>query len=250
MFGQYKTDIKGEARNPAKYKKLNRGNHTHILSRVYQEINIMQFQKILRMINYDLRHRGCKHYQVINQRGEDTVFEARFASGDLELQVSDRQNVFGKGSSGCIMYCLSKCQIEISGDMISIFPKESGKDKFAHWLSFYNHDDGYKKSEMYMESLPRDYEARMKCNECGAILNKTYAVPGIYFLNSMWGLSSPFNAPRCPKCDNKSYSDINFGFKNIIYRIKTNRPVEVGTLKNKYEKEYREYRKILRDEKK
>jgi len=247
MFGKYKTDIKGEVRNPPKYNLSNNCRHT--VNNFDQEIDIKKFKRILNLISYDLHHYGCGFFRIINQRSELTTFTVREANNTLEFECDDKKDIFGKYGNGCIRYDLKKCKIDFSMNSISIWPN---KDRnYANWLSFYNFDDDYKESEKYMNSLPRDYEARMKCSRCGTLMNKTYIIPGIYFIVEMWSLSSPFNAPRCPnkKCGYKSFSDINFAFENKIYRIKTNRIVTEKSLEKKYAKELNIYRDLLRKEK-
>lgn len=182
------------------------------------------------------------HYRI--RGGVDTAYTVENRDKDLAMTCSFyNDEMFGKGGNGTIMYNLTKCQIDIRSGCLSIWP--GPKEASSHWLSFYNFDGVYTEREIYMNRLPRDYEARMKCSECGTVINKTFKQPGLYFIaDTMWGLSSPFNVPRCPKCEHKTFSDINFGINNVIYRVSTNRPVNTDKLKILYSKELQEYRSI------
>ena len=154
------------------------------------------------------------------------------------MNIFNDKSVFGSSCSGGIYVHLKLCEIKLFGGDALFF--SVGGDKSMHGFSimFSNHDKKYNEAEKYISELPKEYKMIMRCSHCGTRMNETHAVPALYFiLDTLPGLSAPFNAPRCPKCEYKSYSDINFAIKTDIYKIATNRPITVKSLEKIHAKE-------------
>lgn len=99
-------------------------------------------QTKLKVIGWLTIHRGCDHYQLVNNKKEVTGF---ILWGErLQLSTHGLETCFGKSRSGVISIYLTRCEIVIESPnddpFVSIFPKGDSEQKPSIFFSFYRHD--------------------------------------------------------------------------------------------------------------
>jgi len=229
--------------NPPKQTKA------EMLKKVGVDIDRETFEKYLNKICYRLEDRGCDHYIIVNNRGENTIFWV-YGKSEFRLEINDSKMAFGKNSGGAFVFYLKDARIKLlNGGALIV---DGGPSSAGFHVGFYNHDDPLTKKEEYIARLPLDYVVKMRCGDCKYIMNTTHKISGVYLIlqSFMIGMVSPFNSPRCKKCEQRTYSDIGFNFDNFIYSVKTNRMVSrdwrtaLEIIEKKHAAEMAEYKKI------
>jgi len=240
-------EFRHKVHKPPKFSLKDSASAKHTLKRPGEKITIDGIRKGLALISWTLSHRGCDHYAVVNQKGEMTNFWIRrYSDDDVHVEFIRNEKVFGETETGFLSLHLKECEVEINGgDCLFVSAPSSKPGGISATFFLSNRDKKYRPSEAYIASLPRAYQEVMVCDRCKAVLNKTYRLPGIYFLiDTLRGLAAPLNSPRCPKCKYSSCSDINFAFDTFIRRIKTKARVTERGLRRVYAKELARYEEL------
>lgn len=224
------------------YEKINPPKNTSssILKKAGQPTRVEDIKGYLESINWKLRHMGCDHYQFMNHRGKGTAIEVRdYGEDDVHFEIRDK-GIFGSDRyAGSIYAYLKTCTIEKCEGTLYIYDRKGGGIS----IHLNNFDKPYTDQEKFEKRQPRRYQIHTKCSECGTVVMKSRRMSAF----SIWKdwtilvMSGPLNARACPKCKYSTFSDCNMGIKEVIYNLKTKRPVKFDHIKKIAEPLKREY---------
>lgn len=254
--------------NPPQFEGM--PNSSHILKKSKQSISIGKFKRMIALIKWSVEFRGCDHYALINNKGQMTNFELHGKRGgeEIEVRLWNDDYLFGSDRCGFISGNLSEAEIIVSGGD-SLFVSFGGtKRKTGLTLFLNNRDKTPSHAEQFVRREAKDYIARMLCKNvighkdngdeifCNKVMTESRPMSALYiYIHSFQiGMTSPFNSPRCPKCNYKTYSDINFAVGVRYYNLKTKRYIKFEKIKKMTAAKYRTYCKLIdrqkaRDEK-
>ena len=219
-----------------------------VLKEAGKSISLKEFAAYLKLLSWEIEDIGCDHYAIINHKGERTNWELEERDNAKRLQLSffNDDAAFGtQAHSGFFYMCLEDAELRIDGSTIFISfgnPKKGGSCLF-----FSNYDEHFEPHQQYEFDLPKKYQARLKCSECGALVLESRPMSGVEYLNNRFRMafSGPLCSGACPKCGYSTYSDMNSHTNKVMYRIVTGRKISDKTIERESVEEVKEYNRLV-----
>jgi len=246
-------DIIPEEKDPDSFRNPpleNVKGQNKVLKKIGDSITIKQLKDHLGLISWDLSHRGCGHYYIINHKHEMTNLQVR-DSNPICLELCNKSDVFGKSETGFISFDLKYMEIELShGD--TLFLSCNDDKSSCQTFFFTNYDKPFTKAEEYINSKEKLYVCKRKCSDCGKVLTESVHMSGVEVMKNsfLMGFSGVLATKPCSNKNCRStFSDYNMNTDNIWYKVKTNRHITYDRIEEIHSKEKSEYNKIVRGNK-
>ena len=222
------------------------GKTKAILKEIGVPITMKEFGEMLRPISWGLSHRGCGYHYLTNQYGELTPYRARqdnrkneetgkWDINDVSIQIED---MGGKEGNSSVYIRLRDCTIELNEGTIYILAGDRKTGGIS--IHLYNFDSPLTEVEKLIETFPKDYEIRLMCTECNNQVTESKKLLA-FKIKSNWTMivmGRGFSTPKCQKCGETTFSDLNMSTEMKIFKIETNEEVESDEIFKIAEDEY------------